>query len=105
MNKKIIILGTAHLRTTPGKRSIDKRLYEYAYSREIITLLESELKRRGHTVYVDYRATEPNAQMKSATAKARSMERPPVCMCPYMSTPPSLTANGMTHPDSPYSCR
>ena len=69
MNKKIIILGTAHLRTTPGKRSIDKRLYEYAYSREIITLLESELKRRGHTVYVDYRATEPNAQMKSATAK------------------------------------
>ena len=69
MNKKIIILGTAHLRTTPGKRSIDKRLYEYAYSREIITLLESELKRHGHTVYVDYRATEPNAQMKSATAK------------------------------------
>ena len=63
MNKKIIILGTAHLRTTPGKHSIDKRLYEYAYSREIIAMLESALKARGYTVYVDYRATEPNAPM------------------------------------------
>ena len=63
MNKKIIILGTAHLRTTPGKHSIDKRLYEFAYSREIIALLESALKARGYTVYVDYRATEPNAPM------------------------------------------
>lgn len=63
MNKKIIILGTAHLRTTPGKHSIDKRLYEFAYSREIISLLESVLKARGYTVYVDYRATDPNAPM------------------------------------------
>ena len=63
MNKKIIILGTAHLRTTPGKHSIDKRLYESAYSREIIAMLESALKARGYTVYVDYRTTEPNAPM------------------------------------------
>ena len=70
MNKKIIILGTAHLRTTPGKHSIDKRLYEYAYSREIITMLESELKARGYTVYVDYRATEPNAVMLAMPFKS-----------------------------------
>ena len=68
--KKIIILGTAHLRTTPGKHSIDKRLYEYAYSREIISLLEAELKKRGYTVYVDYRATEPNAAMLALKYKS-----------------------------------
>ena len=63
MNKKIIILGTAHLRTTPGKHSIDKRLYEYAYSREIVSLLEMELTKRGHIVLIDYPATEPNSAM------------------------------------------
>ena len=61
--KKIIILGTAHLRTTPGKHSIDKRLYEYAYSREIVSMLEHELKARGYTVIIDYMATEPNSAM------------------------------------------
>jgi N-acetylmuramoyl-L-alanine amidase len=63
MSKKIIILGTAHLRTTPGKHSIDKRLYEYAYSREIVSMLEHELKARGYTVIIDYMATEPNSAM------------------------------------------
>lgn len=65
--KTTVILGTAHLSTTPGKRSIDGRLREYAYSREIVTLLENELKQLGYTVHVDYRATEPNAQMKGDT--------------------------------------
>ena len=63
MNKKIIILGTAHLRTTPGKHSIDNRLYEYAYSREIVSLLEMELTKRGHIVLIDYPAAEPNSAM------------------------------------------
>lgn len=67
--KKVIILGTAHLSTTPGKRSIDGRLREYAYSREIVTMLESALIKKGYTVYVDYRATEPNALMRGKTAK------------------------------------
>ena len=31
---KTIVLGTAHLKSTPGKCSPDKRLYEYKYSRE-----------------------------------------------------------------------
>ena len=65
--KTIVILGTAHLSTTPGKRSIDGRLREYAYSREIVTMVETELKRLGYTVFVDYRATEPNAQMRGDT--------------------------------------
>ena len=64
--KKIVILGTAHLRSTPGKRSIDGRLKEYAYSREIVTMVEAELKARGFEVYVDYRPTDANVQMLSS---------------------------------------
>lgn len=46
-----IILGTAHLATTPWKRSIDGRLREYAYSREIVNRLQQELwqLRQGHS--------------------------------------------------------
>ena len=58
---KVIILGTAHLKTTPGKHSIDKRLYEYKYSREIVNMVEKDLKALGYTVYVDYKPEEPNA--------------------------------------------
>ena len=65
--KKIIILGTAHLSVTPGKRSIDGRLREYEYSREIVERVENELSKLGYTVFVDYKPGEPNAQMKGAT--------------------------------------
>lgn len=56
---KIVILGTGHTRTTPGKCSPDGRLKEYAYSREIVTMVQSGLRRLGYTVYTDYMATEP----------------------------------------------
>lgn len=73
--KHIIILGTAHLRTTPGKCSPDGRLREYAYSREIVTSLESALKTLGYTVFVDYRPAEPDAQMKAGNwRKAQNRE-------------------------------
>ena len=65
--KHIIILGTAHLRTTPGKCSPDGRLREYAYSREIVNRVEATLKSLGYTVFVDYRSAEPNAQMQAGT--------------------------------------
>jgi N-acetylmuramoyl-L-alanine amidase len=40
---KTIILGTAHLKSTPGKCSPDKRLKEYAYSREIVSAVKAIL--------------------------------------------------------------
>lgn len=70
--KKVIILGTAHLSTTPGKRSIDGRLREYAYSREIVSMVEQDLKKLGYTVIVDYRPTEP---MKSWTGNGWRSEQ------------------------------
>ncbi len=50
---KTIILGTAHLKSTPGKCSPDKRLREYAYSREIVSAVKAILQNMGYNVVVD----------------------------------------------------
>lgn len=50
---KVIILGTAHLKSTPGKCSPDKRLREYAYSRQVVNYVKSVLEDFGYTVFVD----------------------------------------------------
>ena len=50
---KTIILGTAHLKSTPGKCSPDKRLREYAYSREIVSAVKAILQNMGYQVFVD----------------------------------------------------
>ena len=50
---KTIILGTAHLKSTPGKCSPDKRLKEYAYSREIVSTVKAILQNMGYQVFVD----------------------------------------------------
>ncbi len=50
---KTIILGTAHLKSTPGKCSPDKRLREYAYSREIVAAVKAILQDYGYQVFVD----------------------------------------------------
>ena len=50
---KTIILGTAHLKSTPGKCSPDKRLREYAYSREIVAAVKAILQDYGYRVFVD----------------------------------------------------
>lgn len=71
MNRKeiAIILGTAHLATTPGKSSPDGRLREYAYSRKTAGSVAEELRAKGYTVYIDYMTPNPSPQMKSASWK------------------------------------
>ena len=66
---KVIILGTAHLATSPGKCSPDKSLRECYYSREIINRIKPELERKGYIVFIDYAALQPNPQMKGSTWK------------------------------------
>ena len=67
--KAIIILGTAHFGTTPGKCSPDKRLREAVYSREIVSELCAKLRTYGYRVEVDYEPLQPSAAMKASTAK------------------------------------
>lgn len=49
----IIILGTAHLKSTPGKCSPDKKFFEYQYSREICKAIKAILTDLGYTVFID----------------------------------------------------
>lgn len=50
---KTIILGTAHLKSTPGKCSPDKKFFEYKYSREIVSNIKTILENYGYKVFVD----------------------------------------------------
>lgn len=71
MNKQnfLIILGTAHLTTTPGKSSPDKSLREYEYSRDRIQKIAEKLKELGYNVAIDMLASQPNPYIKSASPK------------------------------------
>lgn len=67
--EKIVVLGTAHLGTTPGKCSPDGRLKEAAYSREIVGKVAERLRAQGYAVYIDFMGLEPNPLMRGGTWK------------------------------------
>ena len=69
-DKAIIILGTAHLSSTPGKCSPDGRLKECVYSREIIGEVKAKLESYGYKVIVDYEQLEPKPEWTAARKKA-----------------------------------
>lgn len=52
-NKKTIILGTAHLKSTPGKCSPDGIFKEYEYSREVCKAIKIILENLGYKVFID----------------------------------------------------
>ena len=70
MKKKRIILGTAHLASTPGKRSPDGRLREYEYSRRVCAEVERLLKADGYDVVTDW----TDAYMESGENELRKRE-------------------------------
>ncbi len=59
MKKYIIILGTAHLDSTPGKGAPDGSFREAVYSREIIDEIKVKLEAYGLKVFVDYPSMDP----------------------------------------------
>lgn len=61
---KTIILGTAHLKSTSGKCSPDKRLLEYAYSRKVCNAVKQKLEAKGYTVFID--VPEDDLKMNSS---------------------------------------
>lgn len=71
MNKDntMIILGTAHLGTTSGKCSPDRRLREAVWSREICKELNTILHSYGYKSEIDYEPLQPSASMKGSTPK------------------------------------
>ena len=53
MQKLIIILGTAHQKSIPGKGSPDGKFKEYKYSREVVSAIKSVLENMGYQVFID----------------------------------------------------
>ena len=68
-NSTMIILGTAHLGTTPGKCSPDRRLREAVWSRETCKELNGIFHSYGYKSEIDYEPLNPSDIMKGATAK------------------------------------
>ena len=64
-----IILGTAHLGSTPGKCSPDSKFREAVWSREIIAELSPILQGYGWTVHVDYPSMLPGPALKDKDPK------------------------------------
>ena len=71
MNKEdvYIILGTAHLGTTPGKCSPDKKFREAVWSREICKKLCTKLHEYNYKAEIDYEPLNPTADMKGSSVK------------------------------------
>lgn len=71
MNKEdvYIILGTAHLGTTPGKCSPDKKFREAVWSREICKELCTKLHEYNYKAEIDYEPLNPTADMKGSSVK------------------------------------
>ncbi len=69
MGRKIIILGTAHLSTTPGKCSPDGKFKEYAFSRKVAESVADILDQKGYSVFIDYMSNKPCQQMKGSDWK------------------------------------
>lgn len=51
-SKVVIMLDNGHGNNTPGKRSPDSELREYAYVREIVKLINEALTSEGYNVYI-----------------------------------------------------
>jgi N-acetylmuramoyl-L-alanine amidase len=65
----MIILGTAHLGTTPGKCSPDRSFKEAVWSREICKELLAVIRSYGYKAEIDYEPLQPSADMKGTTVK------------------------------------
>lgn len=64
--KKIIILGTAHLDSTPGKCSPNGKFREAVYSRNICADVKTLLEQSGYTVLYDYEPLSPMPEWTAA---------------------------------------
>jgi len=70
MRKRVlIIIGFAHLLTTPGKRSPDGKFREAIYSREVGRAIKANLEALGYTVAFDYDGDKLPKTMQTPMAK------------------------------------
>ena len=68
-DKVAIVIGTAHLWETAGKRSVDGKFLEAVFSREVGNGVKAKLEDYGYQVFFDYEPLEADKRMYSNDQK------------------------------------
>lgn len=71
-SKGLVMIDNGHGEDTPGKCSPDKRIREYAYTREIVALLKKELEKENIPYYI---VTPETRDVKLKTRVARANKK------------------------------
>ena len=69
LSEILVILGTAHRLREPGKQSVDGRLGEAVYSRELCREIAVKLRSYGIQVEIDYEPLDLEKSMQSQSVK------------------------------------
>lgn len=94
-----IILGTAHLISTPGKRSPDGAFREYKFSREICKEVQKVLTNMGYDCIIDHEEDDminPKKELEQRVAKVNKIckEKGGAKNCIYVSIHANAAGNG-----------
>lgn len=93
-----IILGTAHLKSTPGKRSPDGAFREYKFSREVCLDIQRTLTELGYRCIIDYIEDDMENSKKELETRCQIVNN--ICKkygaknCLYVSIHANAAGNG-----------
>ncbi len=90
----LVILGTAHSKSTPGKRSPDGSLLEYAYSREICKRIKSALSAKGINCVIDIEGNEEWSLQNRVNIVNKYCQQYGSKNCVYVSVHVNAAGNG-----------
>lgn len=97
---KTVILGTAHLSSTPGKRSPDGKFREYQYSRKLCNEIKKRLVADGVNCIIDFEADDMPGKNSSQELYTRVNTVNYICKqngvkdCVYVSVHVNAASNG-----------
>jgi len=100
---KTIILGTAHLKSTPGKCSPDKKFFEYIYSREVCRAVKAALEDLGYKVFIDIDCDDlPITQLQELALRCKTVNdlHKTYKNCIYISIHVNAASNGSSWMDA-----
>lgn len=90
----VVILGTAHSKSTAGKSSPDGNLKEYAYSREICKMIKEQLLAKGIVCMIDIEGDEEGSLQNRCNIVNRWCTQFGAANCLYVSVHVNAAGNG-----------
>lgn len=90
----IVILGTAHSKSTLGKRSPDGKFREYLFSRQVCKLIQKELISRGIQCFIDIEGDEEVSLSNRCSIVNKYCTKYGTNNCTYVSIHANAAGNG-----------